>query len=163
MACLTNIIRLMKKLFLFIMCSFVFSIANAQNGWTSTLHEADALKKTKEYTSYCYKDDQGNSFIYWSNSNNFRLINAEGVFDVDINEHVKVIVGYYDLNDNLIKQENKRLSVEADDYTMVDSYTSGKKMIEYLNNEKGYLRILCPTYQRVSPVEIKVPCKNNEQ
>lgn len=137
----------------------------AQKGWQVTIHPVDELQKTKEYTSYMYTDENGNNFVCWSNDKyNFRIINAEGIFDTDNNGHIRVQIGYYDMNNKLIKKEKKSLALVKNDYQKAETFNlfGGGKFLEYVKNEQGYVRILAPQYQKVSPWEIVVPCISNE-
>ncbi len=155
----------MKKTLLALMFAFMPAFIFAQKNWQVTIHPADELQKTKEYTSYMYIDENGNNFVFWSNSKNVRIVNNEGIFDVDANNFIKATIGYYDINSKLIKKESKKFHTENDSYTIAEIpfWNGAKNLIKYLQENDGYVRILAPQYQKVSPWEIIVPCLNKEK
>lgn len=148
----------MRNLILFLIMMISLP-AIAQERWDTIHHEADEMLKQKEYTSYVYEDEDGNQFIFWSNDkNNFRLINRNGLFDADNVLQFRAIVGYYDENGKFIKKEKKGLAIVKDDFHKADTFSFNDRILKFLKEQKGYIRILAPEYQSVSPWEIIVPC-----
>lgn len=151
----------MKKILFLMVQLFVVTNIMAQVGWSQMVHEGDELQKTKTYLSYRYEDEVGNSFIYWSNSKDFRIISNDGLFDSDVHKTLKVQIGYYDEDGNLVKKEKKTLYILRGDYQKAETgvLSKGTKLLQYLETQAGYVRILAPKYESVSPWEIKVPCR----
>lgn len=152
----------MKKSLILALCAIATLQVSAQR-WSETVHPADEMQNTKEYISYMYSDEKDNNFIYWSGSNGIRIINNEGLFDSDLHRSFKIQIGYYDKTGKLIKKENKTLYLLKDDYQKAETslFSTGKKVIDYIKNKDGYVRILAPQYQKITPWEILVPCKKN--
>ena len=155
----------MKKI-IFMLAFMLSSISIFAQQWTQKEFKADELKGTDGYMAYTYKDENGNSFIYWSNTEKkLRLINKVGIFDSDSYGNVLAKLGFYDESGNLVKKKDFGISTISNSYSMAENkYSKESAMIlKYLKEQKGYIRILAPMFQSVSPWEIKVPCLNNEK
>ena len=162
----------MKKSILFVtMCLFCQIQILAQK-WSIDEHEADELRGSESYTSYCYDDENENSFVFWSNSDkNFRIITNSGVFDYKSSfagkihtRLMNVVVGIYDTQDKLIEKYETKIEV-ADDIKMASkpwATKKAKKILEYIKEQQGYIRILASIYGSNLPFEIKVPCLKNQ-
>lgn len=138
--------------------------------WEINNHEGDELRGTKSYMSYSYTDERGNSFIFWSNSNSFRITTENGVFDYTISRlgnidyrKLKITVGYYDNNETLVNKKDIELLVEDNAQFASKPLSGQKKLIKYIKEEKGYVRILAPLYAKNIPYELKIPCLNNQE
>lgn len=161
---------------LFILLALIFSInisAQEQKGWEVDHHEGDELRKVQEYDSYMFTDENDNTFVYWSNSNdNFRIILSRGIFDYDtsvygrnVYRRVKnVTVGYYDENGKLIDSGKTVMDAQDGQAGQAENPYSktGKKVIKYLEQNKGYVRIVAPVYGSNVPFDIKVPCRTKD-
>lgn len=157
----------------FILLALLFSInisAQEQKGWEVSHYEGDELRKVEAYDSYMYTDENGNSFVFWSNSkDNFRIISNSGIFDFEtsvygnkVYRRVKnVTIGYYDDNDKLIDKGKTGMDVADGQEGQAESpyLKTGKKVIKYLEQNSGYVRIVAPIYGSNVPFDIKVPCR----
>ena len=134
--------------------------------WNISEHQADLMKNQKAYTSYRYEDNKGNGFVYWSNSNyDLRIYSGEGIFDYSERRFVDVMFGIYDINDNLLEKSSITLKVEKNAAFATVPYKkkTAVKVIKYLNENEGYVRILAPLYGNTLGYELIVPCRKNEQ
>lgn len=155
----------MKKVVLFF-AFILFSTGIMAQQWTQKEFKADELKGTEGYIAYTFDDEKGNSFIYWSNTEKkLRLFNKIGIFNSNSDDRVLAKVGFYDENGNLVKKKDFGVRTINDTYNMAENIYSkeGAMILKYLKEQKGYIRILVPMFQSVSPWEIKVPCLNNEK
>lgn len=159
------------KLILFLALLFSINIsAQEQTGWEIDHHEGDELRKIEAYDSYMYTDENDNSFVYWSNSkDNFRIILSGGIFDFEtsvygrnVYRRVNVTIGYYDENGNLVDKGKTGMDVrDGQERQASHPYLkTGKKVIKYLEQNKGYVRIVAPVYGSNVSFDIKVPCRN---
>ena len=139
---------------------------SAQTGWSSNGHKGDELKGTEAYFSYTYEDAEGNNFIYWSNSDyNFRIISHSHIFDYNIYDQIGITIGFYSADDKLIeKKTNMRLYVSSKEahFASLPAKKIGRKVLQYLNENKGYIRIIAPLYGTIANFDIKIPCINKE-
>ena len=146
-----------------------FSLNAMAQKWTVIEHEADALKKEKAYTSYRFEDANENLFIYWTwslKNGDFRIVNSSShIFDYrerNNNKIMEITVGFYDSQDNLINNSKINMKVEKDpQYAIVlNTLTNktAKKLIKYLNEEEGYIRIIAPLYGTNTDFDIKILC-----
>jgi len=138
---------------------------SAQIGWHSTVFKADELKGTESYISYMYEDEGENSFIYWSNNDqNFRIISGSHIFDYNSSKLITVTIGLYSSDDKLIDKSNTTLLVSRDNshFASVPGKKVGKKVLNYLNEDEGYIRIIAPLYGTLVSFDIKVPCMKKE-
>ena len=163
------IIQIMKKLLLLFLCT-AFQMQSMAQKWEIDEHQGDELRGTESYFSYSFTDEQGNSFIFWSNSNAFRIITGNGVFDYTTSRSgnlayrkLKITVGYYDNNGALVNKKNIQLLVEDNAQFASKPLSGQKKLIQYIKEEQGYVRILAPLYARNIPYELKIPCLNNQE
>lgn len=151
----------------------MMEIANAQSGWSSTEFEADELKGQPAYTALSYTDNQGNRLTMWSNEDNyFRITSCSHIFNYTVSGSLKEVgatVGFYDTSDNLIEKnqmtfwpndDNPRIAHNS--IFLSRNKKKGKKVIQYLRNEEGYIRIIAPLYRSISGFDLKVPCLKSE-
>jgi len=147
----------MKKIFIFsIMCLFAV-FANAQ-GWTSDFHEADELKGQKAYTCYSFTNETG-MFVFFSDPDDlFKIATFDGFFDYGRYHTTHVIIGLYDEDDKLIDKIDYWIYVQKDNSSIAfDNGKKPKKVINYLKQNKGYIRIIADRYGK-SSFDFKVPC-----
>jgi hypothetical protein len=136
---------------------------NAQNGWNNTVFDADELKGTESYTSYYYEDVNG-MVVFFSNESYYKLVTNSGIFDYGKYDDVIVTVGFYDINNKLIKKEQSAFYVSSKNsgscFLSPSLKERGVFFKKYIEEEKGYVRIIAPRYGR-SDFDIKIPCMNN--
>ena len=164
----------MKQSFLFLFVIVAFcNFAKAQSGWSTTEFGADELKGQAAYTAQFYIDNNGNRFTMWSNEvDYFRITSASHIFNYRVSgslKEVDVTVGFYDVNDHLIEKvqmtfwpndDNPRIAHNS--VFLSKNKKKGMKVIQYLQNEKGYIRIIAPLYHSISGFDLKVPCLKSE-
>jgi len=156
----------MKKFIMALVClmTMVLSV-NAQNGWNKTVFNADELKGTESYTSYYYEDVNG-MVVFFSNEPCYKLVTQSGIFDYGVlgDDDVIVTIGFYDINNKLIKKEQSAFYVSSKDkgscFLSAALKERGAFFKKYIEEEKGYVRIIAPRYGR-SDFDIKIPCMNN--
>lgn len=155
----------MKKAF--IICMMMLSSAQLfAQSWSKTEFKADELKGMEAYIAYTYKDEKGNSFIYWSNTDKrLRVIDKKELFNSNANNEIWLTIGFYDKSDKLVKKK------EMIFYTINDTYNTAENrykkeaamILKYLKEEKGYIRFLANQFQTTAVWDMKVPCLNNEE
>jgi hypothetical protein len=77
---------------------------------------------------------------------------------------MNIVVGIYDTQEHLIEKIESKIEV-ADDIKMASkpwATKKAKKILAYLKEQQGYIRILAPLYSNNLPFEIKVPCLKNQ-
>lgn len=143
-----------------------------QEGWEITHHDGDELTGDKAYDSFMYNDEDGNSFVYWSDSHDsFRIISNDGIFDYETfifgaakpHYYLKNIkVGYYDENGKLVDSNKTTMMIREGKPNQAGTpgLKTGKKVVKYLEQSRGYIRIVAPIYGSNVPFDIKVPCRN---
>lgn len=102
----------------------------------------------------------------WSNEDNyFRITSSYHIFDYTLEKIVNVIVGFYDKDNNLIEKINMTFWPNDDDPTeaisshvMLKNKKKGRKVMQYLKNEEGYIRLLAPLYRSNYDFDLRVPC-----
>ena len=124
---------------------------NAQNEWVSNYHEGDELKGIEEYYSNYYRNENGEYFVCWDNSDEVKIGIRNDIFDCRLSTYdyrtytVYVIVGFYK-DGKLIKKETTHFDVPHDNFTIAfSSRKIGKKIIKHLK-ETGDVRIITHRY-----------------
>lgn len=128
--------------------------------WEKLYHPADELLKTNAYYSYSYTNPSVGAIVYWSSSPFFRIQTFNGSFDFDSKHREQLaVVGLYDENDRLVKRYDLRLTVK-EGAQMAEANGRGKctKIIDFLENRKGYVRIVASIYANVSRFDLRIPC-----
>ena len=98
----------MKKSIYLLLFSLL-SLNSYSQEWEVIGHQADELKGNEDYTSYMFTDPNIGSFVCWSESEQCRIINSNGIFDYSSAYHqllgsygrLTAVVGLYDSNNNL--------------------------------------------------------------
>jgi hypothetical protein len=78
---------------------------------------------------------------------------------------MRITIGFYDSQDNLVDNSKIKMKIEDDSRyacvlnTLVNK--TAKKVIKYLNEQDGYVRIIAPLYGTNSEFDIKVLCHKN--
>ena len=167
----------MKKYLLCLSLLLVPCISVFAQSWKSIKTEGDELIGNDDHESYIFTDGQY-SFIYWSNKDDyFRIYTDNKFFDTETKrgangEHVFVaLVGFYDENNNLI-EKNDKFCMEVDGggksnsahpnkYTLMggNNKKTSKKILNYLESSKGYVRFVCNLYGTGERFDLKVKCR----
>jgi len=155
-----------NRIYLLILVNLlVLGKLSAQTGWSSNEHKGDELKGTESYYSYKFEDSEENDFIYWSNSDyNFRIISGSHIFDYSSSKMISITVGFYSIDDNLIDKGTTTLVVSSENshFAEVPGKKIGRKVLKYLNENEGYVRIIAPLYGTLASFDIKIPCMKKE-
>lgn len=178
----------MKKFIMALVClmTMVMSVNAQVNGWKIGTTEADELLGTTEDTYYLYMDgDKGGVIFYKSEPKKLYLIAPDDAMfntrDLGFRDFgrsgnvvgVFITYGMYNNNDKLVKKDkncvfeeigrevaNRIVSRKGTGMGMT-MRNVGKELIEYMKNEKGYVRIVAPLFHTNRNFDIKVPCMNN--
>ena len=156
----------MKKVLWLIVCLMTMVVsANAQNGWDKAVFDADELKGTESYTSYYYEDVNG-MVVFFSNEPCYKLVTQNGIFDYGVlgDDDVIVTIGFYDIDNKLIKKEQSAFYVSSKDkgscFLSPALKERGIFFKKYIKEEKGFIRIIAPRYNRTD-LDMKIACMNN--
>ena len=161
----------MKKVLWLIVCLMTMVVSvNAQNGWETLKSGGDELKGSSPSVEHLYKCDEGEICFFDGSESIFMVVTYNGFFDYDVDNYVKgAIIGLYDINDNLIekiKTPTQRtfwvgwVGEENKDMMGCIKKDVGEKIVSFLKNQKGFVRIIAERYSR-SDFDIKIPCMNN--
>jgi hypothetical protein len=156
----------MKKIVALLIMLTTATYSFAQVGWISEKYNADELKGTKGYTAYIYTDSTGNNFVLWSHTNDeFRIVSNSNIFDYyGSKKSFQVIIGLYDENDNLTKKiECKAFADDENSHMAYVHRRNAKQTINYIQENRGYVRIIAPLYGTLSDFDLRVPCFKSEQ
>lgn len=166
----------MKKL-LAIMMLFTAMTATAQT-WEKTIEKGDELKGTIDRDKYKIVDSLARQVMaFYQPGDEWKVGIGGNVFMPDKRGLVHkgsynmigyATIGFYDENDQLIKKwENCMIELTqnmqvAEASTNIWGKTSKgcRDVVPYLMNNRGYVRIIIPTY-RGKEFDMKVPCINN--
>lgn len=161
----------MKRILIVLFTLLCISIiTKAQSGWQTTSFDADELKDQEAYSAFFYTDDDGNRLTMWSNEDDyFRITSSSHIFNYELTTSalkiVNVTVGLYDKDNNLIEKIKMTFWPNDDDpakaissYLMPKDKKKGRKVMQYLKNEEGYIRLLAPLYRSNSGLDMRVPC-----
>ncbi len=161
----------MKKLIILLtmLTTTVFSFAQA--GWKTEVHHADELKGTEEYTSYLYIDDKGDCIVLWSNDEtNFRIVSNSHIFNYKTggpggSKWFSTTIGLYDEEGKLVDKteldfyiEEGNSRIATSDAVLRKEIREAQKIINYIRDRKGCIRIIAPLYGTISEFDILVPC-----
>lgn len=139
-------------------------VMNAK-GWERNLIPADELMGTEQNYSRIYFSDDG-GFGYYEDSNIIFISTFDGIFDYNEKGEVKsVVIGFYDLNGNLVDRINfGEFTVSEDNSSFALSFSLWKNdmVVDYLNKKTGYVRFVADRYGECD-FDIKVPCFNNSK
>lgn len=156
----------------FILCAFAFNL-QAQN-WEHFVTEADELLDLASHESWIYSDEQGNSFVIWSDEEeNFRIVSNNGNFD-RTGKLADAIIGYYDMENKLIEKTKIGLLISEGQGNQahpnmvpmarpVYNKKRVEKLMQTIKHEQGFVRIIVPLYGTNELFDIKIPCLNNPQ
>ena len=150
----------MKKIFLSLVIAMI-SVASFGQSWETTIQKGDELKGTKGGVVEYYADLTNNCiFFYSENERHWVFVTvANVVYDTHYSSLLKtktlhLYIGMYDENDNLVDKLNADYMITSKGAIMIPS----KKIMKYIKNNKGYVRILIPIF-RENDIEFKVPCQ----
>lgn len=162
----------MKKIFLILFFAlFMCMSINAQQ-WTVVNNSGDELRGTTASTSYMWTEYNG-TFYYQDNDDKLFIINtSEGIFNSNGQRGTKGrpivvgLVGFYNEDDSMIEKMELTFeinegsqSVYPNKYTYKggNNYKRSKHVLDFIQNNKGYVRILIPRYNKTD-LELKVQC-----
>ena len=159
------------------MMLFTAMTATAQT-WEKTMEKGDELKGTIDRDKYKIVDSLARQVMaFYQPGDEWKVGIGGNVFMPDKRGLVHkgsynmigyATIGFYDENDQLIKKwENCMIELTqnmqvAEASTNIWGKTSKgcRDVVPYLMNNRGYVRIIIPTY-RGKEFDMKVPCINN--
>ena len=164
----------MRKLLLGLI--LVLSVPMAAQNWTKFEVKGDELKGTKDHITYQYNEDTMYFQFDEENDKQFIVKTEKAAFHYLIDELGNrinlAIVGLYDTNDKLI--ERIEITFEATEflniakpcrYTIKGGLTNNlkrcKKVLNFIKNQKGYVRIILPLYDDTTDFDLKIPTLQN--
>lgn len=158
----------MKKVLWLIVCLMTMVVSvNAQNGWETYKSGGDELKGSSPYVAHIYRCKEGEICLCDNSESTFLVATYNGIFDYDVDNYVKgAIIGLYDINGNLIEkiktptQRTFWVIEENGDVMSCIKKDVREKIVSFLKNQKGFVRIIAERYSR-SDFDIKIPCMNN--
>ena len=167
----------MKKVLLSIALMLMGLSASAQV-WEKTLEEGDQLKGTRDRAKYRIESPDGNMImVFYGSSDKWKVGIVNNAFKPDKSNMVRdgnfiiyATIGFYNEDDQLVTKWENCMMELTDIYRVAEASESswGKKtakgcreVVPYLLNEKGYVRIILPTF-RAPEFDFKVPCIHNE-
>lgn len=164
----------MKHLFILLILLLVMpASSNGQtlenHAWNVRSIPSDELKGTKADTMYIYVEEGMGYFAYQHNNKSEYAIKCDNgnLFDVHANPwsfpagsiDVNAIIGLYDNNDKLVDKLEDKLDVgKVHNIASTRKKHKGiaKKIIDWIESGKGYVRIVAPRLGK-SSFDIKVP------
>lgn len=168
---------IMRKLLLFITLMLVTVTTKAQT-WEKSLEKGDELKGTTDCDKYKMVDSIARQVMAFYQPGDFWKVGIGGnVFMPDkrgvihkktYNPITYATIGFYDENGQLIKKwencmielTNNMQVAEASKNIWGKTSKGCRDVVPFLMNERGYVRIIIPTY-RGKEFDMKVPCINN--
>lgn len=168
----------MKKALMTMVVTLVALTAGAQT-WERTVEPGDELKGTQEMVKYKMTDSIARQVIAFYQPGDYWKVGIGGnIFQPDkrgvihkgtYNMIAYATIGFYDENDKLVKKwENCMVEVtnggqvaEASKNVWGKTSKGSRDVVPYIMNERGYVRIIIPTY-RGKEFDMKVPCLNNK-
>ena len=168
----------MKKVLLSIALMLMGLSASAQV-WEKTLEEGDQLKGTKDRMKYRIESPDGTQMMmFYGSSDKWKVGIVGNSFKPDKSLHVHsstknfliyATIGFYNEDDQLVTKWDNCMMELTNIYRVAETSETlwGKKttkgcreVVPYLLNEKGYVRIILPTF--LGPdFDFKVPCIHN--
>ena len=171
-AAFTNIYIKMRHLLIFFL---IFATLPMFAQWSKTVVKGDELKGTSDGVNCVYSDDFKHIAFNEKSDNYFIVVTDKSFFNYSSirgsNRRFIVdgLVGLYDNQDKLIERiEITFETMEKPTTVYPNKYTSkggnnlkrSKKVIDYLKNENGYVRIVLPLYNG-EEFDLKIPTLNN--
>ena len=165
----------MRKLLLSLM--LVLSVPMAAQNWTKFEVKGDELKGTKDHITYLYNEDTMYFQFDEENDKQFIVKTEKSFFNYAPDwfgyHHRNLVmgkVGLYDTDDKLI--EGIDLLFEITDHTNIlipNKYTKMggnnskrcKKVLDFIKNQKGFVRIVLPLYDDTTDFDLKIPTLQN--
>lgn len=168
----------MKKVLFLCAMMAMTTIATAQT-WVKSFEAGDELKGTYDHDKYVLVDSLAQQEMAFYQPGEYWKVGIGGnVFMPDkrglihkktYNMITYATIGFYDESNNLIKKwdncmmelTNNAQVAEASKNIWGKTSKGSKEVVPYLMNNRGYVRIIIPTY-RGKEFDFKVPCLNNE-
>lgn len=153
----------MRQFILFISILTSVCCYAQKSAWKATKFPGDELLGNPAYTAYSMEKN-GSRIVFWSNDDAFRITEAYHIFeythkDYSDKDEFDVIIGFYNLKDELVNSMKKTFYVE--DGHGYPKYPSLCDVVRYITEEQGYVRLVAELYNTVATYDIKVPCFNN--
>lgn len=162
----------MKKAILSISLFLSSLLASAQ--WQVSKSEGDELLGTTPTTTIYYLKDHC-CFSYIQNNDEFFQISTDiGMFDYHPASYIfRSVIGFYNENKTLINKYDDFLLITMPGKTQT-AYSNKtaklggtqkkkiKRLIDFIRNEKGYVRIVAPIYGKNQQFDLTMPCLQNE-
>ena len=157
----------MKKFIITIVLALVASLSftvKAQSddvllthdAWISLQMAGDELTERDAQEVVAFNMSSGDYIINYASRPNMLVITSKnGIFDFD-RSSMKILIGYYNENDELIKKETPyffKLGSYSSGYT---GGADGKNLMQYIRTQKGYVRIVIDRY-RGANFDVKFP------
>ena len=140
---------------------------NAQNGWETRKSDGDELKGSSPSVEHLYKCDEGEICFFDGSESIFMVVTYNGFFYFAFYYYVNgAKIWVYDIHNNLnskIKTPTQRTFLVVEENKDVMGCIKkdvGEKIVSFLKNQKGFVRIIAERYSR-SDFDIKIPCMNN--
>lgn len=168
----------MKKVMMILMMVAVAMTAAAQV-WEKTVEPGDELKGTQENAKYKMTDSIAKQAMAFYQPGDYWKVGIGGnVFQPDkrgivhkgtMNMIAYATIGFYDENNKLVKKWDKCMVeltnggqvAEASTNVWGKTSNGSRDVVPYLMNERGWVRIIIPTF-RGKEFDMKVPCVNNK-
>lgn len=161
----------MKKNILVLMMMILTLPMVAQTWGTKTI-QGDELKGTQNQIVTAYIDEYKTLYFSTVRDNYFKILTSKSLFDYSPTwigasgkNLVMGIVGIYDIEEKLIEkieilfevEDNRGTVLHPNKYTKMggNNFKRCKKILDYIKNEQGYIRIILPLYDSV--FDFKVP------
>ena len=153
----------MKKLFMVLLAIVSLQInCNAQ--WKKMHVEGDDFAGVQSCTVYTYLCKEGGFSFYIRDDGYYGspIITTEnGIYDYSIFSNNNITsgkIGLFDENNNVVKSwSNRDFYIDGSGTTAMPTERMSSKILEYLIDEEGYVRILINKYKG-GKLDIKIPC-----
>ena len=160
----------MKKIILVLMA--MVTIPMLAQTWGKKIIEGDNLKGTIDQVVSVYNEGTKTFFFSTVKDNYFLVRTSESFFNFSSktgergNYLVNGIIGQYDSEDKLLERidilfevdDNHGQTLHPNKYTQMggNNLKRCKKVLDFIKNEKGYIRIILPLYND-SEFDLKIP------
>ena len=171
----------MKKIVFILAMVLIALVSNAQ-GWVNYYVEADELLDRSETYGMCYTNGEFQFIINDNVDNDFLLISPT-VFNYETGayrggaeggERIYGVVGIYDNSGKLLYKYDKFVfetshgvsyMAHANKYSHMggNNRKNTKKIIDYIKNSTGFVRLVIPLNGTTKNFDIKVECMGNTQ
>lgn len=144
----------MRLILLLLLFTTNISLFSQEKKWYVTDVEADELLGSEAKTVYQYIESGVGNILYSEKDKIFMLTTQKGIFDykanstsIGVNRTVKVLMGFYDENNNLIKKKTINYHVTDDGQSCYTRWIG--EIIPFLknsDNEGSHVRLVASLY-----------------